>query len=117
MGVDLTLLPVDHLTGGLGFSHSMLKLARWRDDWGRVAKVEQHHGCPMPRPFSAFVARRDDGEPGYGDLESTPYGDPYVMVPAGPLAKAIRCEAPMSRAARAYLETLPEDHWIVLHWH
>lgn len=117
MGTDLTLLPVDVMQPVVSFSHSMLGLERRRELWPEVEKVDAEHGQLVPAGFMAYVARRPDGEPGYGMLKEDAYGSPYRMVPAGVLAKIITDDHPKNRAVRAYLEALPEDHWIVLHWH
>lgn len=115
MGVDLTLMPL--LSEDFWASHDLLRLERRRELWDDVAKLPQK---PIPKPISCYVARRPDGESGYGDATETPYGEAMTYTTAADLLTLSEHEAVqdnwMNRAVWSYLAKMP-PHWpIVLYW-
>lgn len=94
MGVDLRLLPLDHLSentnGSLwGFSHTVLSLPRNREAWSAFKSI----ATPLPgdHDISSYVGKRvpdgsSQGELMYGRIrENDAYGSAYTWATAGDL--------------------------------
>lgn len=133
MGLDLRLLPFDSSITFLqdakpwGYSHTILSCPRNSVLFDLITKIETKCGKPVPTPFHSFTARRGDGDdPGYGDTQIDPYGDPINWVPVKKLlalgtrlyrlthgAKA----HPKMRAIWTYLAALDPETPIALYWH
>jgi hypothetical protein len=67
---------------------------------------------PVPSMFSSFMGTAKDGEYGYGDTQTTPYGDPLRATTMGQLAK---CGIP--GPVGAYVVASPPQQRVALYWH
>lgn len=116
MGVDLTLMPL--LNRDAFVSHDLIGLERRRELWDEIMKLPAKR---LARPLRCHVARLENGERGYGDLETDPYGAEIHTVTAGDLATLANNESVtdnhLNRAAWAYLAQMPPDWPIALYWH
>lgn len=118
MGIDLVLLPLDHDSKDLAFSHTIIRLNRDSDLFERIKRL-----CPTALPsdhgVSAYVAVVPDGsykgESCYGTLVSDSYGDPYTWVTAGQLCGVFGKNAKPAWTV-AYVMALPASTRIILHW-
>lgn len=108
MGLDLSLLPVDHYTPEWGYSHSILQVPRDSDLFQRI----HIKGIAVPRDFSTYMGPLGNGERGYGNTQVTPYGEPLELVKASDL-KPLGFSGPVGD----YLQALPDDKLIALFWH
>ncbi|MEQ8823860.1 MAG: hypothetical protein RIC14_05755 [Filomicrobium sp.] len=115
MGVDLTLMPL--LQRGGNVSHELLLLERRSELWSEIEAIQR----PFGRDVTCFLSRGEDGEPRYGDLGETPYGDPLTFVTAGELLTLQGHEAVKdnwrNRGIWMLLSEMPADWPIVLYWH
>jgi hypothetical protein len=117
MGVDLTLL----VFTGDNFSHTMLDLERRSGLWECITAIENMFGWNVPIPFYSFYGTMKNGERGYGDTQTTPYGDRLKYVHVKQLKPLSSNQYVLdnynNRAVWAYLEQLPDDVQIALYWH
>lgn len=121
MGVDLKMLVLDGYIAAegerkeFGFAHTVLEIGGDYDYHNLVLR------CPsrdVPENFSSYVATREDGEQGYGQVRKDCYGHVVKMVRAGDLAKIKhRPDYDRLRAAIAYVKALSPDTWVALYWH
>lgn len=129
MGVDCTLLPaVICEEAGCGFAHTMLPLERRQGLWPKLRAIP-----PLPIDvteirFSTYLATIEsgehEGEPRYGRVTDTPYGDPLRFARAADLARVLAEhnlepdeEHYTNEAVAAYLRCLPADAPVGLWWH
>ena len=128
MGIDLMLLPLDcdipesEHGKSFSFSHTVLPVERSYSLWEAIKTLPT---TELPEDFSAYVATRPDGEPGYGRLQTDPYNETIHCVTAGDLARVL--VAWCMRAGEgaqtawlpvtAYIEALPSATRIALYWH
>ncbi len=121
MGLDLTLIPVDHESDGWGFGHTLLDLERRRDLFEEIQATEHYEGGAVPKYFATHISRDDKYEgPHYGDTQETPYGKPLLRVSARSLLfhkhhEGVRDNA-RNRAVWAYLSELSPGTKIALYW-
>jgi hypothetical protein len=118
MGVDLDLLPVDHLNNGWGYSHTVLPLNRDRCLWDLIAAIPATPlgVASIKSPRGGRVdSGKYQGERTYGKLTEDAYGEPYKMVRAGDLAPVLKEHQP--GPAAAFIAACDPDRWIVLDWH
>ena len=118
MGLDLTLLPLDHDTLKWGYSHTVIPAG-----WARELHDPIHAmpRTPVPEDFTTYMGTTEDGERGYGQTKETPYGSPLDCVTVAQLLtlakrKAVR-DSPRNRAAWAFLSALDPSTRIALWWH
>lgn len=123
MGLDLTLLPVEHDTFEWGFSHSMLRMDRDSSLFSQMLAWEKEYGESPPRRFHTYICRDDAcEEPHYGDTSETPYGEPLRCVNVGSLVRILESAdldgglSPRNRAALRYLECLRPESRVALYW-
>jgi hypothetical protein len=119
MGLDLTLIPFDCDTGVLAFSHTVLTLDRYRELFEDIGLLNQ---LPIPAKFHSFCGRHlGCDEPGYGQTEMTPYGEPIKCVLAGDLVKIggkhLEKLNRKTLGVFAYLACLDADTKVALYWH
>jgi hypothetical protein len=82
MGIDLRLLPVDgDFAPNIFYSHQVLSLDR-NAILADIQEIAKKHGKPLPSRFTSFIGRQENGEHGYGEEDTDPYGAPlqYVLV-------------------------------------
>jgi hypothetical protein len=115
MGVDLTLMPL--LSPDFWVAHDLIRVERRPELWSHIEALPQQE---IPKPVGCYVARSEDGETCYGDLEDTPYGDKMKWTTAGDLLTlkdhAAVQDNWMNRAVWAYLAAMPPEWPIVLYW-
>ncbi len=112
MGVDLSLMPENYA----GVSFNLLEMERSRDIWAAIQGSKKEFPCGPIRCFGAYIG---DGNQGYGDLRSTPYGDPLTAILAGDLAD-ILFDAELRGNniwIAAAVIAMPRDKRIFLLWH
>lgn len=120
MGVDLRLLPLDHLDGSWGFSHTILSLPRKRQAWPAFEPIVEP--LPVNHNISSFVGAtvpdgQSEGEHMYGRIrERDAYDCKYTWSTAGQLKPVLR-QWFAEHAATAYIEALNDDTRVVLDWH
>lgn len=121
MGLDCRLLPVECDRGDWGYSHSIIPLDRVSALFDAIRKLPD--AGPVPPKFSTFCATvpdgENEGEPGYGDTQEDPYGQPLRCIYAGDIAK-IKVKGmtdPTCLAALAYCACLPPKQRIAVYWH
>lgn len=116
MGVDLKLLPL--LSKSYWTAHDMLGLERRRELWPEIDKIPQRD---IPGPVNCFLARGADGDPCYGSVEESPYGERLKFTTAGDLLALKDHDAVqdnfLNRAVWKYLAEMPPDWPIILYWH
>lgn len=122
MGLDLTLIPVEHEAGGKGRGHTLLNLTHREDLFGEIGCNEKQEGGPVPQRFMTNVSRDDRyEEQHYGDTQRTPYGEALRTVTAESLLSHKHhrgvADNPRNRAAWAYLAELPPETEVALYWH
>ncbi len=121
MGLDLRLLPVDFLSGTMGFSHTVLIVHR--DGSGAINAIAGLVAAVIPTTFdiSSFVGGRvpdgaAEGEPMYGSLADTAYGERYTWIDAARLAPILQKHQP-DAPTTAYIAALPPATLVILDWH
>jgi hypothetical protein len=123
MGLDLSLLPVEHehivdKESGKrwGFSHSLLAMDRDYNLFDAWQTVETE---AAPESFSTFVSVDNDyPEPHYGYTDKDPYGAPLRTAKAGVLTNVgVPNSSQRNQAVLAYLAALPAGTPVVLYWH
>jgi hypothetical protein len=123
MGVDLRLLPVDHESDRLSFSHTVLDLAVRRDWFERLdAMTDSRLGSDAPDDFSCYVAHHEPPceETGYGSKVNDAYGRRLRCLRAKDIVASAADFPPdhaKNKAVLAYLAALPPDTKVVLDWH
>jgi hypothetical protein len=121
MGIDLKLLPFDADSEFISFSHTVLGLNRRSELWPIIELIEQEWGLVVPPHFSTFVGHHEGcEETGYGDTQTTAYGQPLRYVLAqhlNPLSnhRAVT-DDDKNRAIWAYIRELRDDTKIALFW-
>jgi hypothetical protein len=125
LGVDLTLIPVMHVTSASWHPFTKLWLTRNYELFGRI---EPNFGIDM-LPEDYQPPRLQDLPPGVTVSHNTDtkweertddqYGKPLKWCWAGELAAVPLPEntSPWNRAAWAYLAELPAETPVVLWWH
>ena len=113
MGVDLTIMPESFDDT----SFHLLHLERDRSLWGAIEAAKIEHRAD--KPVRCFVARGSDGDPAYGELETTPYGDPLTWARAEDLRNVMSGGEIWGNSAWIYaaLQAMKPDHKIYLYWH
>lgn len=123
MGLDLTLIPIDHdsreydtePSTSWGFGHSLLQMDR---DYELFKKFQRLESGDVPADFATFTSRDEAcEEPHYGQTQETPYGKPLRCVLAGQLV-SVKTEELSDRntAVMAYLKALPVNTKVALYW-
>lgn len=116
MGVDLTLMPL--IGEDYWAAHDLIQVERRRELWDEIAKLPSR---PVRSPLSCFVARMPNGEQGYGNLETDPYGEKMRYMTPEVLLLVKDHEAVTdnwrNRAVWDYLAKMPPNWPIVLYWH
>lgn len=116
MGIDLTLIPIDHESDTLNFGYTILQVERRRVLWDSIRRLPH---SPLPVNFRTL------SEYQFKPVEGGEYCDAYGC--------ALRCvwvhelmklqdEAEVrdnwqNRAIWAYLGQLPPHFKVVLYWH
>jgi hypothetical protein len=122
MGVDLKLLIVDGRVGpNDGYSHTMLEFGRWYDVFDGLHKIER----TIPGfELSGYVAKGENGDPAYGTVTKTPYGEALKYVSAAEFLACVQSfvdetgySDQWSRACCAFVRELKPDTLIGLYWH
>lgn len=126
MGVDLRLLPVEHLNQNddgtfWGFAHTVLDVLRFRDAWLAIDRLWAECVPESANVSSWCVARVPDGyaagERMYGRLPAKDaYGSPYTWIRAADLRPVFEKFFP-GLPVTAYLNALNDDVKIILDWH
>ncbi len=115
MGVDLKLLPL--LAPDFWVSQDILRLEKRSELWPAIDALPQ---LDIPKPLTCHEASTPAGEPCYGQVETSRYGDRLKWVTAGALLTLKDNEAIKDDwrncAVWAYLANMPEDWPIVLYW-
>ena len=115
MGMDLKLLPL--LAKDFWCSHNIIALGRDYELWKAIESLPQFD---IPQSLSCYFARTPEGEPCYGDIETSPYGERLKWIAAKMLNTVRDHDAVKgdwrNRAAWAYLANIPEDWRVVLYW-
>ena len=118
MGVDLRLLPFDGDIGNFAFSHTVLGCERRRNLWD---KIEALPSLPVPDGFTSFTGDAPDGELGYGETLTTPYGERVQYTIISELLKLTLdpgvTDNYKNRAIWAYFAQLPSNTKVALYWH
>jgi hypothetical protein len=115
MGVDLRLLPFDSDQGDWAYSHTIINCGQ---DYDLFDKIKVLASMPVPPKFSSFCGRLANGDTGYGNTQTTPYGEPLTFVLAEHLVNVEHDEKDvLTRAAWAYLKCLPPHTKVALYWH
>lgn len=126
MGVDLRLLPLDHLSyqsaGSIwGFSHTVLSLPRDSDAWPAFEAMRTEQ-VPAGANISSFCGKRvpdgaSQGELMYGIIrDKDAYGSPYTWTTAGEL-KPVLAKWFATCPSTAYINALSDDTKVILDWH
>lgn len=117
MGLDLRLLPFDSDF----FSHTILTCERRSELFDALRGVEARNGRDVPDNFKTFIARRPDGDTGYGITIRTPYGENLKYVLASDLVTFAEhndvTDNAVNRAIWAYLQQLNPNTKIALYWY
>ncbi len=134
MGLDLRLLPLDHLSitmniGGkstcFGFSHTILNVPRNGSGaidaiyklWLKDSTEELPDGHEVAAHLGGRVdAGKYEGEQTYGTLDTDAYGERYTWVSAGTLAAVLTKYNP-KHPTTAYIAALHPDNLVILDWH
>jgi len=109
MGLDLTLIPMGSDSPEWGFGHELIELERNRDLFDKIMKLPT---SAVPKNFSTFRGRGEDGEHCYGNTQETPYGEPLAAVTMGEL-KTMRIPGPPG----AYVAASRDEQRVALYWH
>ena len=117
MGLDLTLLPIEHDTNEWGFAHSMIRCNRDGELFNAVMECEKADSGPVPDDFHTYLARGKDGDSKYGKTKTTPYGEKIRVVKVSELMPLKYLAKDYNAAAWAYLEQLPPNMRVALYWH
>lgn len=108
MGLDLSLLPFDHESESLAFSHSIIGLPRKRDAFDAIFKL---NAIPVPSSFHTYMATQTSGERGYGNTQTTPYSEKLLCVTMGDLMGLF--DGPEG----AFIDACNPDRKVALFWH
>ena len=113
MGVDLTLCPEPHYTGGSGsfLAYDRIALARDRDLWDRLAETLPTETLPVGVTVEWY------GDEGIEPLTEDPYGTRLTWARAASFAAIDPGETRHNRAVWAFLAALAPDRRVVLYWH
>ena len=117
MGLDLSLIPIEHDDGRFGFGHSLLRVDAGRLWYDTLKDVNDE---PVPSDFATFRGRGEDGEPRYGNTQETPYGEPLRCMRVSEIIARMDprpSQSPRDNAALVYLAMLPPDSRVALYWH
>jgi len=109
MGPDLTLIPMGSDSPEWGFGHELIDLERNRDLFYKIMELPT---SAVPKNFSTFRGKGEDGEHCYGDTQKTPYGEPLTAVTMGEL-KMLGIPGPPG----AYVEASRDEQRVALYWH
>lgn len=121
MGVDLTLLPVEGNCHNWGYAHTLLETGRNYDTHRELTSLH-----PKPRldwVLHSFVSRVSEGpekgEPCYGKVTETPYGEPITYLSSAEIVGAmekVKMLSEQEKAVLAYLRVIPTCQ-VALYWH
>lgn len=117
MGLDLTLLPIDHFNESLSFSHTVLRTYGGYDLFELLETVDQ---LPVPANFKSYLSRDDEYEAThYGTTTQDPYGEHINYTTVGKLLAAVekRSSPWAPSTVMAFLEAMKPDSKIALFWH
>lgn len=127
MGLDLYLLPItcETETRNLyrietwGYSHTIIDCDANYPLFQAIEALEKTEGSAVPKSFTTFLGRQEDGEHGYGETHETPYGKELRAVRVKALLPFFKKahKSHKNRAAWAYLTQLPPEMRIALYWH
>ena len=116
MGIDLTLIPVDHMDAP-AFGHMLLPMERNSDLFALILDLPSRDA---PLNFSCYLSRCPEGEHCYGRVAQDDYGEPLRMVLVADLLAIPRLDlvAAHARNRAVWAFTGATDHeWVVLFWH
>lgn len=119
MSLDLTLLPFDHESDVLAYSHTVLPMSQN----SRVFEVlVDMPAKPVPARFTSFYSRDEKyEEPHYGATVETPYGEPLTCVTIREFLRVCAGldmgRGEQTRAALAYLAARDPETKVALYWH
>jgi len=119
MGIDLRLLPMDHESEIICFSHTILSCGRDYKLFDVITKAQKEHGKDVHDDFTSFLATGSDGESTYGKIKTNPYGEKVQTLTAFQLCTAFgETESEgKNKAIEMYLRNLPTGNNVVLYWH
>lgn len=119
MGLDLSLYPIDGLSGRFGFSHTVINVPRGE----AVAEIAEVAASKIPEMFDisgysggTVKGGQSDGETMYGRFVETPYGEPYTWVEAHVLLPILNRHLPEHPTTK-YIAALPKNTLVILGWH
>ena len=120
MGLSLRLLPIDHLHGAMGFSHTVIPLGGVSWDFAPTIQALAT-AIPKGHDISAHEAvvikeGAATGERRHGPLTTDSYGEPYTWIQSRHLLPILLEHWP-KHPATAYVRALSPGHLIVLDWH
>lgn len=121
MGVDLRLLPslLGEINPRFLCAHEIWSVERRNELWDDIHNLQQ---LPIPAPLACFLASdKTSGETCYGNVETTPYGDPVTYTTVADLLTLIGHESVQdnwrNRAIWAALREFPTYWPVFLWWH
>lgn len=114
MGIDAIFLPIECDTDVITYSHSILRLERNRALWDEINKLEPRK---LGKTLNCYLARREDGETQYGEVNEDNYGEALTYLYTQELA-LIDDEfiEGVNKAVWGYLKELPPSTKIVIFW-
>lgn len=117
MGMEMKLIVIRD-SADVWIGSTILQLPKAYGLFEAINLIKQE---PIPDYFNSFLATGEDGEPTYGVMSTTPYGERITYTTVADLLKLRRheevLEYPTVRAAWAYLACLPKSTKIALYWH
>lgn len=124
MGVDLKLLPLYHKTAS--FSTQVIMLERNYALFNAIETKVKEVGKGLVNPISAYVAYDEQGNTCYGELTYDAFGKRLTYLLAKDLkqvflgfefAENSESDSWENRAAKAFVNELPNDLPVYLYWH
>jgi hypothetical protein len=133
MSIDLTLLPLNCDNPRSSYSHTVLPLqTNTRDLFEEIERIldvknnafhfitdEQMSG-EVDFQFTSYLARNEDGDSHYGEIENDCYGAKLKWVRASVLQGLTHHDGvqrnPLNKQAWGYINACPASTKIVLYW-
>ena len=133
MSVDLTLLPYNCDFPENSYSHTMLPLqTNTRDLMEEIEKLSYEVSQSIDfitgdklsgdveDTFTCYLAKNEDGESGYGEVNEDAYGKKMRWVRASVLMRLANHDGvnrnPLNKQAWAYLNACPPNTRVALYW-
>ncbi|MGK7953845.1 MAG: hypothetical protein AB4063_01045 [Crocosphaera sp.] len=113
MSLDLTILP--QYKQGRSFSHDVIRVSFAPELFETIKSLVNKVGRPI-KEIDCYL-----GENGYGSLKKDPYGNPIKGVQAQQLKQSLNKVSSTdwrwrNKAFLAYLNQLPDDLELWIHW-